>query len=287
MSYSSVCQEGLHSCLEPLLIEPRVLKLKLAPPGANTATIINDAHDGTKSEPGGSFWSFLQSLPNVSHCNYNKAENVYVHHPAVNVKCFSSSSMLGAKSLELCTESLGCETGSYKNASDYDSTDDVSLFSCECSSSSRFMRNTNTQVVNENSAGSKRLNRGNNFPPPLTSITELGGFQFRSHREDGRLILEAVTSFSPQLYFQAERGNGRLRLQMFESVAFCCDEGEGETCEQEACGEEEELEECVIRNGEDEMGMTKFARPSTCKESGNRDIFGDGYIELPSLSLCL
>nr|AFK46160.1 unknown [Lotus japonicus] len=45
--------------------------------------------------------------------------------------------------------------------------------------------------------------------------------------------------------------------------------------------------ETGVENVEDEMGVKKFNRPSRCKESGNRDIFGDGYFELPSLSLCL
>jgi len=190
--------------------------------------------------------------------------------------------MLSAKSLELCTESLGCETGS--NASD--DTDDMSLFSLESSPS---LRSNNTPVVTNKNSESKRLNRGSTstFPPPLTSM---GGVRVRSHREDGRLILEAVTSSSPQPYFQAERGNGRLRLRLFESEASCYDDevaDGGEALKQEECGEEdgvgveEELEE-QVGNAEDEMGMTKFVRPSRCKESGNRVIF-----EHPPLSLCL
>ncbi|XP_027366754.1 protein FANTASTIC FOUR 2-like [Abrus precatorius] len=300
MSYSSVCQ-GLQSSVEPRHIESRVLKLKLAPPGSNTNTtspstdpgtcekpvtnistqtpaIKNHEHGNKNSEPGGCNWSFLQTLSNISHCN--KTEDVYVH-PAVK----RSSSMLSAKSLELCTESLGSETGS--NAGD--NSDDVSLFSLESSHSFR-NNNNNTTVVNRNSE-SKRLNRGSTFPPPLTSM---GGLQVRSHREDGRLILEAVTSSSPQPYFQAERGNGRLRLRLFESVASYYggdDEIEGETLKQEAYGEEdgvveEEVEEHVAY-GEDEMGITMFVRPSTCKESGNRVIFGDVYFDHTPVSLCL
>ncbi|CAL0300581.1 unnamed protein product [Lupinus luteus] len=221
-------------------------------------------------------WSFIQSLSNI--CNKTEeaeSENVYVH-PTVKF----SSSMLSVKSLEICTETLGCETGS--NASD--SSDDMSLFSSEFSSC--FITDTHTTVVEVNmrssSSMSKRLNRSNNFPPPLTSLTELGGVKVRPHREDGRLILEAITSSSPQPYFQAERSNGRLRLRFLESVEDEVDYDTEEE-EEEACDEEEELEEYVG----DEMEMTKFGRPSRCKENGNRDIFGDGYFELPSLSLYL
>ncbi|KAG5002727.1 hypothetical protein JHK86_026866 [Glycine max] len=280
MSYSSVCQ-GLQSSIEPWLMEPRVLKLKLAPPGSksnNTSTHspvtpppsnTNDAH--------GKNWSFFQSLSNISHCKEPQIENVYVH-PSVK----SSSSMLSAKSLELCTESLGCETGS--NSSD--NTDDMSLFfSLESCPSLR--SNNNTPVINKNSE-SKRLNRGSTFPPPLTSM---GGVRVRSHREDGRLILEAVTSSSPQPYFQVERGDGRLRLRLFESVASAYYEDDDGVADDEALNQEdavveEDLEE-YIGNAEDEIGVTKFVRPSRCKESGKRVIFGDGYFEHFPLSLCL
>ena len=336
MPHSCGSQE-LQSCPEPRHIEPRVLRLKLAPPGSNHSSQpewpnsnsssstnasfsnskeayenpisdnnTNNEHDMKKvkdsSESGGCTWSFLQSLSNISHCNNKaEAESVYVHP---KVKC--SSSVLSAKSLEMCTESLGCETGS--NASE--SSDDMSLFPLENGTS--FMSN-NTMQVNTSHVP-KRLNRGSKFPPPLTSITDLGGLHVRPHREGGRLILEAVTttSFQPYFHFHAERSDGRLRLRLFEDVAsYCGDEGEevaddeeeeeeeeeevveeeGETLNNEACDKEEngaeEGLENYVASVEDEMGMTKFTTPSTCKESGrNRDIF-DGYFELTSVSLCL
>ncbi|KAK7393538.1 hypothetical protein VNO78_22096 [Psophocarpus tetragonolobus] len=274
MSYSSVFH-GVQSSVEPCLLEPRVLKLKLAPPGSNSNTATH-ASPNTNHEPGDcNNWSFLQSLSNISYCKDPQTENVYVH-PSVK----RSSSMLSAKSLELCTESLGCETGS--NASD--NTDEMSLFSLE---TNNLRSNNTTPVVNKKSE-SKKLNRACTFPPPLTSML---GVKVRSHREDGRLILEAVTS-SSEPYFQVERGNGRLRLRLFESVALAsCYDDADEALNQEECGEEdgvieEDLEE-YVGNAEDEVGVTKFVRPSRCKESGNRVIFGDGYFEHHSLSLCL
>ncbi|XP_047168978.1 protein FANTASTIC FOUR 2-like [Vigna umbellata] len=307
MSYSSVCQ-GLQSSVEPCLLEPRVLKLKLAPPGSNSNLSPPPSQcPASKTLPhtpnhqhGNKNWTFLQSLSNISHCKDPETHKVYVH-PSVK----RSSSMLSAKSLELCTESLGCETGS--NASD--DTQNMSLFSLESIPTLRSNDTPVVMVTNKNSQ-SKRLNkRGSGtstFPPPLTSMGEVS---VRSHREDGRLILEAVTSSSPQPYFEAERGNGRLRLRLFESEASCYDdevaddeglkqqvsdeeEEEGQEQEQEEDDDddnvlvEEELEE-YVGNSEDEMGMTKFVRPSRCKESGNRVIFGDGYFEHPPLSLCL
>ncbi|WVY97637.1 hypothetical protein V8G54_029788 [Vigna mungo] len=281
MSYSSVCQ-GLQSSVEPCLLEQRVLKLKLAPPGSNSnhsqppsqCPTSNTLPHTPNHQHGNKNWTFLQSLSNISHSKDPETHKVYVH-PSVK----RSSSMLSAKSLELCTESLGCETGS--NASD--DTEDMSLFSPEDSPSLRSNNTPLVMVTNKNSQ-SKRLNkRGSStgtFPPPLTSMGEV---RVRSHREDGRLILEAVTSSSPQPYFEAERGNGRLRLRLFESEATCYDD---EGLKQEVSDEEEEQEDDG-GNAEDEMGMTKFVRPSRCKESGNRVIFGDGYFEHPPLSLCL
>ncbi|KAE9611489.1 hypothetical protein Lal_00011863 [Lupinus albus] len=281
-SSSSSVLQGLQSSVEPIVMEPRVLRLKLSPTaGSNPESDIKEnpfTNTITKDEHS---WSFIQPLSNI--CNKTEdleGENVYVH-PTVKF----SSSMLSAKSLEMCTENLGCETGS----NDSDSSDEMSLFSSEHSSC--FIEDTHIQVVevvNRNfNYMAKKLNRSNNFPPPLTSLTDFGGVHVRPHREDGRLILEAVTSSSPQPYFQAERSNGRLRLRLFDSVNDDedddNDDGEEEACDEEESVAEEELEE-YIESGED---ITKFGRPSRCKESGNRDIFGDGYFELPSLSLCL
>ncbi|OIW06746.1 hypothetical protein TanjilG_11471 [Lupinus angustifolius] len=217
---------------------------------------------------GSNSWSFIQSLSNI--CNKTKdteGENVYVH-PTIK----RSPSMLSSKSLEMCTENLGCETGS----------NSISLFSSQFSSC--FIEDTNAPLevivnINSNSV-SKRLNHNKgskNIPPPLTSLVDFGGVQVRPRREYGRLILEAVTSSSPQHYFEAERSNGKLSLRLFGSF----DDEVDYDAEEEACDEE------YIENEEDEIEITKFGRPSRCKESGNRDIFGDGYFELASLSLCL
>lgn len=312
---SSLCQ-GLQSCLEPRLIEPRILTLKLAPPGSNISPsldqekpiIINNECEKNDTK---SSWSFLQALTETNKIE-NANGNVYVH-PTVK----RSSSMLSEKSLEMCTESLGSETGSNAGES---SDIDVSLFS----SDTRNDVNNN----NMNNCVSRRVNKAScNFPPPLTSITDFGGVHVRPHREGGRLILEAIASPSTTPYFHAERVDGRLRLSIFETV-FDYDgddedyEGEEEEYEEEEVeegesekkhkvsvddyegdeekeeeegenekkhevyGDEVSEEECVEKV-EDEMGVTKFGRPRRCKESGNRDFFGDGYFELPSLSLCL
>ncbi|XP_058748630.1 protein FANTASTIC FOUR 1-like [Vicia villosa] len=291
---SSLCQ-GFQSCLEQGVMEPRVLTLKLAPPGSNISPsldqekpiiIINNECDKNDTN---SSWSFLQNLTKTENGN-NK---VYVH-PTVK----RSASMLSEKSLEMCTESLGSETGS--NAGE--SSDDLSLLSCD--TRNNVTNNNNNRGSNMNNCVSRRVNRASNFPPPLTSITDFGGVHVRPHREGGRLILEAMASPSVSPYFHAERCDGRLRLSLVETVYDY--DGDDEDYEEEEDdevedqedqegkegGSEKEHEVCdeeeCVEKVEDEMGVTKFGRPRRCKESGNRDFFGDGYFEISTtISLCL
>ncbi|CAJ1905331.1 unnamed protein product [Sphenostylis stenocarpa] len=310
---SSSLRQGLQSCLEPRVMEPRVLSLKLAlQQGSNfsqpspTTTNNNNTNTNTVSlsslsdslekpltnyecdendseSKDGSSWSILQTLSLSSHCPDKTEDAVYVP-PAVK----RSSSFLSDKSLEMCTESLGSETGS--NAGER--TDDISLFSFDTSTC--FTSNTTTTTTDITTAvtscKSKRVNRASKFPPPLTTISDLGGVQVRPRREGGRLILQAVASPSNRPYFRAEREDGRLRLCLYErfsdSEDEVCDDEEGvEEQEEENEYEENREEECgaedsgtdeeSVENVEDEMGVKKFSRPSSCKESGKRDIFGD------------
>ncbi|KAI5426696.1 protein FANTASTIC FOUR 2 [Lathyrus oleraceus] len=288
---SSLCQ-GFQSCLEQGVMEPRVLTLKLAPPGSNISPPsspvdqekpINIIHNECDKNDTNSSWSFLQNLTKTENGN-NK---VYVH-PTVK----RSASMLSEKSLEMCTESLGSETGS--NAGE--SSDDLSLLSYDARND---VTNINNNSNSMNNCVSRRVNRASNFPPPLTSITDFGGVHVRPHREGGRLILEAIASPSVTPYFHAERCDGRLRLSLVETVYDYDGDDEDYEEEEEVEDQEEkegesekehqvcEEEECVEKV-EDEMGVTKFGRPRRCKESGNRDFFGDGYFEISTpISLCL
>ncbi|KAK3417615.1 hypothetical protein EUGRSUZ_H03564, partial [Eucalyptus grandis] len=95
----------------------------------------------------------------------------------------------------------------------------------------------------------------NSFPPPLTTIAN-DSIRVRPHREEGRLILEAVRD--PQgnrPCFRAERSHGRLRLCFFKDRSPLCfdseeldDEGENDVeartddAENDVAVEEEEDE---------------------------------------------
>ncbi|XWS46814.1 hypothetical protein CRYUN_Cryun14cG0100800 [Craigia yunnanensis] len=308
---SSSVSQGLQSCLEPRLVESHFLRPKLAPPKTNfpgfssppkpcftnpattepktladneekSTTITTNKSNTNDCKPisnqnldmGG--WSFLQSLTNAK--DSTEHDKVYVH-PLVK----RSASTLSEKSLEMCTESLGCETGSEVS----DSSDDISLLSLE------------TVVCNPSkpreSLMTRKMSRSSSFPPPLTSISGSNGVQVRSHREGGRLVLQAVTIPPCQSYFHAERSEGRLRLSLLKDATPIFDDEDGEEEDQEEAVEEDEhgevdYEENGVegeveveeeeshwgaedmegnsRNVGGEIGTGKFPRPSSCKESG-------------------
>ncbi|KAK0583190.1 hypothetical protein LWI29_034436 [Acer saccharum] len=298
MSSSSSVRQGLQSCLEPRLIEPRVLRLKLSPPKSNfspsaiapstgfthpddlkipeenntnttlTANTENkntcdddnecDVKSQTNVDVRG--WSFLQFLSNTTGKEKETTETkekVYVH-PLVK----KSASKLSEKSLEMCTESLGSETGSQVS----ESSDETTEF---C-----------TAIDPPPKPRERKMKRSVSFPPPLTSISGSNGVQVRPHREGGRLVLEAtVTTHSPT-FFHAERSEGRLKLCILKDCPPNMEINElddPEDAEEEEEEEEKEIDEDIEENnekvrGENEMGVKKkLARPtSRCKEAGCR-----------------
>ncbi|KAK8614641.1 hypothetical protein V6N13_068438 [Hibiscus sabdariffa] len=210
---SSVCQ-GFQSWLELRHIESRSLRLKLAPPKTilppssiapptESYTQVKDAIDDNckpigkqNVDTGG--WSFLQSLANANanDSNPDRNDKVYVH-PLVK----RSASSLSETSLEMCTESLGSETGSEVS----DSIDHISLLSLE-------------NGVYSSTSRRKKTSRVNSFPPPLTSLSGSNGIKVKSHREGGRLVLQAVTIPACTPYFHRERSEGRLRLSLLKDA---------------------------------------------------------------------
>lgn len=123
-----------------------------------------------------------------------------------------SSSLLSQKSLEICTESLGSETGS-DGFSDADGGTDRS-----CPGSDE--EDGENGVAARAGAAPPRA-----FPPPLPSLARrtVGSLQMRQHRRDGRLVVEAVPVLSNTL-FRAQRRGGRLLLSFADTAAPASDE---------------------------------------------------------------
>ncbi|KAL6644802.1 hypothetical protein ACP70R_016410 [Stipagrostis hirtigluma subsp. patula] len=154
-------------------------------------------------------WNMIQSKKPPAAAAPRQAPYV---HPLVR----RSSSLLTQKSLEICTESLGSETGS-DGFSDADGGTDRS-----CPGSDDDER--------EEGAGEVATARAppRAFPPPLPSLarrTVGTAMQMRQHRRDGRLVVEAVPVPSPTL-FRAQRRGGRLLLSFADTAAPASDEAD-------------------------------------------------------------
>ncbi|GAB2266539.1 hypothetical protein Dimus_001541 [Dionaea muscipula] len=234
-----------------------------------------------------SSWSCIQAIStmNSNECK-KKDEDLYVH-PLMK----RASSMLSNKSLEMCTENLGSETG----------TDDGIFLSTSSSSS------PSSSTAREIWRGLNpfwRVTPREHFPPPLTTISGSNSILIRSQREGGRLVMEAYSAPPRHCHIHAERTGGRLRLSLMrdydaeddcpdseskknEIVVEAAEEDEELVVEQEEEEEEEEEENVVAKQDESEVYMkwgmeginwkvegkieiSAFQRPSGCKERSNK-----------------
>ncbi|KAL3518661.1 hypothetical protein ACH5RR_021250 [Cinchona calisaya] len=136
-------------------------------------------------------------------------------HPLVR----RSGSSLSEKSLEICTESLGSETGSDGFSSYPPSEGDIDEEKDNDQQPQQQLSRSyeDVRVVKYNYSISSKMGPLS-FPPPLPSLAreDRTSVQMHSYRENGRLVLEAV-SIPPQNYFQAQREDGRLRLTFINS----------------------------------------------------------------------
>ncbi|XP_020571261.1 protein FAF-like, chloroplastic [Phalaenopsis equestris] len=140
-------------------------------------------------------------------------------HPLVR----RSAILMSQNSLEICTETLGSETGSdeFTSCDELDScikTENVN----EEAEDENELQNMQTEkkdlsYVNYHRSIGRR-SQLRTFPPPLPSISRRNGpcFKLQPHRRDGRLVVEAVPVSSVN-YLQAERRGGRLVLSFIDS----------------------------------------------------------------------
>ncbi|VAI26215.1 hypothetical protein VPH35_087529 [Triticum aestivum] len=179
---------------------------------------------------------------------------------------------MSRESLSLCTESLGCETGTRG-----DFLDLASLLYAPPHSSHQ----SEDAVVDDDSAALQeeegqedttagelravqyhRARPQRAFPPPLPSMSRHRGgdggpcLRVRPHRRDGRLVLEAVAA-KPQGYLHAQREGGRLKL-CFVDYSSASDSvldhqnKQQQQPDQEQMLQEKDVEE-VVEDEEDEV----------------------------------
>lgn len=148
-----------------------------------------------------------------------KSKNSLLPPPYVHPLVKRSASTLNEKSLDICTESLGSETGSdcfssYSRSkvlgdADKDKEDRQRFVGEEFKDSNPF---ADLHVAKYKKSPVRP------FPPPLPSIAGGDGASLHmySHRENGRLVLEAVSA-PPRNYFHAHRQDGRLVLTLIHT----------------------------------------------------------------------
>ncbi|AES93630.1 putative The fantastic four family protein [Medicago truncatula] len=209
-----VCH-GLPSCHDSHLVESRFHNIRLPSPKPLTTQPIDlpfktcfwDFENNINktitvdSNPKEDSWSSIQSLFK-SNASKGLKETTYVD-PNVKLPWHR----LSPKSLELCTENLGNETGA-----------DIPEFSIDLlSSTNSACGNLETKEQKKNSCqnlGGEKM-RTKSFPPPLKSMRGSESIRVKPHRENGRLVIELTKVPSTVSCFQAERSNGRLRLSFW------------------------------------------------------------------------
>ncbi|KAJ0533449.1 putative The fantastic four family protein [Helianthus annuus] len=153
----------------------------------------------------------------------------YYFKPEINSYLYNQKSLkLGQKSLELCTESLGSETGS-------EMSDNDTIFSVPTSV---------TKSRRDRMESKKVLPRS--LPPPLMTMSGSKLFQVRPHREGGRLVIEATETNLGNACLRAERSDGRLRLTCWKNVQGDLDMGSHENDMKESEKSEDEIEKNVL-----------------------------------------
>lgn len=180
----------------------------------------------------------------------------------------SSSCCLSKHSLQICTESLGSETGS-----DCLSSHDSDHIQNEVQDNKQAHEEEEEEDIFNHvkiNYSKKSPSPPSSFPPPLPSLAN-SSVQLRSHRqgkgegevEGSRLILEAV-SIPQRNYFHAERSHGRLLLTALTSPSSSHEEEE-----EEAEAGDDETEEFEIHN-------------SSSDEEGEGE--GSGHATMPSFN---
>ncbi|CAH9088407.1 unnamed protein product [Cuscuta epithymum] len=153
----------------------------------------------------GGGWSFL-----VEELQADAAAGEVAHVQPRRMK--RSLSTLSSKSLEMCTEGLGCETGFGITQSMDDLLGNPAPAPEGSSAPPPTMPAGRPPVM----IASRKFNRTKSFPPPLSSAKdqqrEDGVKMLLRRREGGRLVVTAVCLTRPDSFFRENRSGGRLRL---------------------------------------------------------------------------
>ena len=158
-------------------------------------------YDSTKVTVELDIWSSILTQKNKDEASQSKPPP-YIHPLVKNFKNY-----LSEKSLEICTEILGSETGSDGFYSSYTSFED-----------------NNSKDGEKLKEKVNMVKKPRCFPPPLPSLfsqSQHGQSQplkMRPHRDNGRLFLFLEVVSVPSHNFLAKRQNGRLILTFANDI---------------------------------------------------------------------
>lgn len=229
-----------------------------------------EAAEGSNKEPERQgqldIWSAIQSQKAID--SNSSAPTTYVH-PLVK----RSKSLLSEKSLRICTESLGSESGS-----DGSSLSDGLVHSPiqRSEDQEEIKQETKLQdaekgldAENQNDSITQKL-PVRSFPPPLPSLSLHDGpnLYIRPHRKDGRLLLEEVPVSSYNC-FHTQRQGGRLVLT---SVNTPPTDEKQETEEIDDHSEEEEEEEEQQEQEQEQEFLKKGSQLEIEKVEGETEL---------------
>lgn len=219
-----------------------------------------------ETESNGAGWSSFYSLsPHKESTHDLNSSSV----PPLN-SSFKKPKYGTKNNLDMCTETLGCETGAVYTTEDSKRDDLLSNrvgFLTEEEAEER--RRERKGMVERRI---KRVKTGTEFPPVLTTRAGDSCVSIVRKRGNGRMTMYAVRQ---QSMVRAERRDGRLTLRLLSSSS--------EEDKERSTGEEEEGEEegdylGVVgkemnghENGGDEMEGRKYALVGRCKEGEKRE----------------
>ncbi|MED6119375.1 hypothetical protein PIB30_011178 [Stylosanthes scabra] len=248
-----------------------------------SSILKNKKEEQEKTKGGFDTWGSIMSMKSSSSSSNNNNHNLEMTKslpvsvtvtPYVHPLVKRSKSSLSDKSLQICTESLGSETGSdtslFSSSSSYPSPQSGESEKVVRESEPEAEDNKEENISNNNHLAaitkSKLLSHPRCFPPPLPSLSFHGcnkskgdssssttttttssssSLHMKQHRDNGRLVLQAV-SLPSNNNFNAQRQDGRLVLtftndQQVPEVEE--DEEVEESYDDEVMEEEEEFEE--------------------------------------------
>ncbi|GAB4851121.1 hypothetical protein Ancab_030415 [Ancistrocladus abbreviatus] len=231
---STIVFQEFKSCYESQVTEPCSLSLKLNSPKLEFSPYLEVPKKSSVSDSSTCTWSCIQALCYSSSNGVTETkEKPEVYAPPVLV--------LSEKSLEMCTENLGSETGT-----------DITEFSVFTSATSLEKSERPTAREMRKSRQKVEIKRAHHrdFPPPLTTISGSNLIRIKPHRESGRLVIKAFSAPARHSCIQAERRDGRLRLSIFRDNNSDIDSEEKEEVVSDC--EVEENDEYEYQLSEDE-----------------------------------